>query len=77
MAADALASETELAEFGILWPLEVSRCGRAVPLGGPRQRLRAMLLWLTGLEVLRQIHLWICTRSARYNRFWSEVVTSA
>ncbi|MGZ4625407.1 MAG: AAA family ATPase [Kineosporiaceae bacterium] len=32
------------------------------------------LLLLAALEVLRQIHLWICTRSARYNRFWSEVV---
>jgi cell division protease FtsH len=32
------------------------------------------LLWLAGLEVLRQVHLWICTRSARYNRFWSERV---
>jgi len=32
------------------------------------------LLCLAGLEVVRQIHLWICTRSARYNRFWSEIV---
>jgi cell division protease FtsH len=32
------------------------------------------LLWLSGLEVVRQLHLWICTRSARYNRFWSERV---
>jgi YVTN family beta-propeller protein len=46
MAADALASETELAEFGILGPLEVSRCDRAVPLGGPRQRAVLALLLL-------------------------------
>src|SRR5690242_3390197 len=38
MAADAVADQTELAEFGILGPLVVSRSGRAVPLGGPRQR---------------------------------------
>jgi YVTN family beta-propeller protein len=38
MAADAAASETWVAEFGILGPLEVSRSGRTVPLGGPRQR---------------------------------------
>src|SRR5690242_10876079 len=54
MAADTLASETELAEFGILGPLEVSRCGRAVPLGGPRQRaVLAMLL----LEANRVVSL--------------------
>jgi DNA-binding SARP family transcriptional activator len=38
MAADTVAGQTELAEFGILGPLEVWRAGRAVPLGGPRQR---------------------------------------
>jgi cell division protease FtsH len=32
------------------------------------------LLWLAGLEVLRQIHLFICSKSAAYNRFWSERV---
>ena len=32
MAADTVADQTELADFGILGPLEVSRCGRAVPL---------------------------------------------
>jgi DNA-binding SARP family transcriptional activator len=46
MAADAVADQTELAEFGILGPLEVSRCGRAVPLGGPRQRAVLALLLL-------------------------------
>ena len=46
MAADTVAGETELAEFGILGPLEVSRCGRAVPLGGPRQRAVLALLLL-------------------------------
>src|SRR5690242_19345396 len=46
MAADAVADQTELAEFGILGPLEVSRSGRAVPLGGPRQRAVLALLLL-------------------------------
>ena len=52
MAADALASETELAEFGILGPLEVSRSGRAVPLGGPRQRAVLALLLLEANRVV-------------------------
>ena len=52
MAADALASETELADFGILGPLEVSRCGRAVPLGGPRQRAVLALLLLEANRVV-------------------------
>jgi hypothetical protein len=52
MAADALTSETELAEFGILGPLEVSRCGRAVPLGGPRQRAVLALLLLEANRVV-------------------------
>src|SRR6201995_3057028 len=46
MAADTVAGQTELAEFGILGPLEVSRSGRAVPLGGPRQRAVVALLLL-------------------------------
>jgi hypothetical protein len=54
MAADAVAAETELAEFGILGPLEVWRCGRAVPLGGPRQRaVLALLLLEAALEAGR------------------------
>ena len=46
MAADAVAGQTESAEFGILGPLEVARAGRAVPLGGPRQRAVLALLLL-------------------------------
>src|ERR1700751_1104010 len=46
MAADAVAHQTERAEFGILGPLEVSRAGRSVPLGGPRQRAVLALLLL-------------------------------
>ena len=46
MAADAVAGETGFAEFGILGPLEVRRSGRAVPLGGPRQRAVLALLLL-------------------------------
>jgi len=52
MAADALASETELAEFGILGPLEVWRAGRVVPLGGPRQRAVLALLLLEANRVV-------------------------
>jgi YVTN family beta-propeller protein len=46
MAADTAAGQTELAEFGILGPLEVAQCGRAVALGGPRQRAVLALLLL-------------------------------
>src|SRR5262245_66192644 len=46
MAADAVAGEKESAEYGILGPLEVWRSGRAVPLGGPRQRAVLALLLL-------------------------------
>jgi YVTN family beta-propeller protein len=46
MVADAVAGETGSAEFGILGPLEVRRSGRAVPLGGPRQRAVLALLLL-------------------------------
>ena len=52
MAADAVAGQTEPAEFGILGPLEVSRCGRAVPLGGPRQRAVLALLLLEANRVV-------------------------
>ena len=52
MAAYTVASETEFAEFGILGPLEVSRCGRAVPLGGPRQRAVLALLLLEANRVV-------------------------
>jgi DNA-binding SARP family transcriptional activator len=38
MAAEAVAAQTRSAEFSILGPLEVSRSGSVVPLGGPRQR---------------------------------------
>src|SRR5438132_9864610 len=52
MAADAAASETGAAEFGILGPLEVSRSGCAVPLGGPRQRAVLALLLLEANRVV-------------------------
>ena len=52
MAADAVAAGSELAEFGILGPLEVSRYGRAVPLGGPRQRAVLALLLLEANRVV-------------------------
>ena len=51
MAADTVAG-TELTEFGILGPLEVSRSGRAVPLGGPRQRAVLALLLLEANRVV-------------------------
>jgi len=46
MAADMVAGETVVAEFGILGPLQVLRSGRVVPLGGPRQRAVLALLLL-------------------------------
>jgi YVTN family beta-propeller protein len=52
MAADAAAGRTESAEFGILGPLQVSRTGRAVPLGGPRQRAVLSLLLLEANRVV-------------------------
>src|SRR5690348_5002807 len=52
MAADTVADQTELADFGILGPLEVSRSGRAVPLGGPRQRAVLALLLLEANRVV-------------------------
>jgi len=32
------------------------------------------LLWLAGLEVLRQLHFFVSERNARYNRFWTQRV---
>jgi YVTN family beta-propeller protein len=52
MAADAVADETELPEFGILGPLEVSRRGCLVPLGGPKQRAVLALLLLEANRVV-------------------------
>ena len=52
MAADTVADQTELADFGILGPLEVSRCGCLVPLGGPRQRAVLALLLLEANRVV-------------------------
>src|SRR5215468_12137248 len=52
MAADAVAADAGLAEFGILGPLEVSRSGCAVPLGGPRQRAVLALLLVEANRVV-------------------------
>ena len=52
MAADAVAGEMGLTEFSILGPLEVCRSGRAVPLGGPRQRAVLALLLLEANRVV-------------------------
>src|SRR5690349_9559670 len=54
MAADTLARRTEPDGFGVLGPLEVRRSGRAVPLGGPRQRAVLALLLL---EVNRAVSM--------------------
>ena len=32
------------------------------------------LLWLAGIEVVRQVHFFLCERSGAYNTFWSERV---
>jgi YVTN family beta-propeller protein len=52
MAADTLARNTEPDDFGVLGPLEVLRSGRAVPLGGPRQRAVLALLLLEANRVV-------------------------
>ena len=52
MAADAVAAETGLVEFGILGPLEVCRAGCMLPLGGPRQRAVLALLLLEANRVV-------------------------
>ena len=52
MAADAPAGETGPAEFGILGPLEVSRSGCMVALGGPRQRAVLAVLVLEANRVV-------------------------
>src|SRR5262249_4937140 len=52
MAADTVAGETGSAEFGILGPLQVLMSGRAVPLGGPRQRTVLALLLLEADRVV-------------------------
>jgi ABC-type transport system substrate-binding protein/DNA-binding SARP family transcriptional activator len=52
MAADTAAGQTASVEFGILGPLEVCRSGRAVPLGGPRQRAVLALLLLEANRVV-------------------------
>ena len=52
MVADGVVSETGPADFGILGPLEVSRSGCAVPLGGPRQRAVLALLLLEANRVV-------------------------
>ena len=52
MAAEAVATGTGSIEFGILGPLEVSRAGRPVALGGPRQRAVLALLLLEANRVV-------------------------
>ena len=52
MAAEALADEAGSAEFGMLGPLEVSRAGRSVPLGGPQQRAVLAILLLEANRVV-------------------------
>src|SRR3954447_8397422 len=52
MAAETVAAGTGSIEFGILGPLEVSRAGRAVRLGGPRQRAVLAFLLLEANRVV-------------------------
>ena len=52
MAAEPLARKTEPDAFGVLGPLQVLRSGRAVPLGGPRQRAVLALLLLEANRVV-------------------------
>jgi YVTN family beta-propeller protein len=57
MAADTAAGKTELAEFGILGPLQVLRAGCVLPLGGPRQRAVLALLLLEANRVVSKDRL--------------------
>src|ERR1035441_539091 len=52
MAPDEAAGQTGPDAFRILGPLEVLRSGRAVPLGGPRQRAVLVLLLLQANRVV-------------------------
>jgi YVTN family beta-propeller protein len=52
MAADPPAGKAEPDAFGVLGPLQVLRSGRAVPLGGPRQRAVLALLLLEAGRVV-------------------------
>src|SRR5499427_8646237 len=52
MAADTPAGEPGPDAFGVLGPLQVLRAGRAVPLGGPRQRAVLALLLLEAGRVV-------------------------
>ena len=52
MAAEAASAQTNSIEFGILGPLEVTRAGRPVTLGGPRQRAVLALLLLEANRVV-------------------------
>jgi len=52
MAAEPLARQAEPDAFGVLGPLEVLRSGRAVPLGGPRQRAVLALLLVEANRVV-------------------------
>ena len=52
MAPDEAADPAEPDAFGILGPLEVRRSGRAVPLGGPRQRAVLAVLLLQANRVV-------------------------
>ena len=52
MAPDEASDPAEPDAFGILGPLEVRRSGRAVPLGGPRQRAVLAVLLLQANRVV-------------------------
>jgi len=52
MAPDEAAGQAGPDAFGVLGPLEVLRSGRAVPLGGPRQRAVLGVLLLQANRVV-------------------------
>src|SRR6201995_3407918 len=52
MAPDEASDPAEPDAFGILGPLELRRSGRAVPLGGPRQRAVLAVLLLQANRVV-------------------------
>jgi DNA-binding SARP family transcriptional activator len=52
MAPEEAAGQAGPDAFGVLGPLEVLRSGRAVPLGGPRQRAVLAVLLLQAKRVV-------------------------
>ena len=66
--------------FGVIWLIVVWAAMADNPLLPFVDAVRIQgveyqwLLWLMGLELLRQVHFFVSERSARYHRFWAHTV---